>query len=496
MKAYTLLTSICLVSSLVSANNILANKKAKPKKPNILFFFTDDHRADALGCYGNTYIRTPNIDHLAQSGVRFNNGYVMGGHHGAISAPSRAMLLSGKHLFNVYDRLSGVETMPAYFGKFGYETFGTGKWHNESDAFEASFKHGDNVFVGGMASHYNTPCHRLEDGKLISVKTNGFSTDLFADAAIEFIDSYASTKQKNPFFCYVSFTAPHDPRSPRLDYMDLYKSGSIPLPGNFMHLHPFLYENFNIRDENLAKWPRTTNDIQQSLSEYYALISHLDSRIGDVITRLKEHKLYDNTIIVFASDNGLAMGSHGLLGKQNLYEHSTKVPIIVTGPGIPKNQVSDALIYLFDLFPTLAQLCHLDLPQNIDGLTLSKVIKGKDTAVRSSLYTVYRNTVRAVRTDEWKLISYPQRSIFQLFNLKQDPLEIIDLSELPQYRTKFNEMKSILTTWHKSVNDTTNLLPVKILNKDYDYNELNKRRWVDRHQPEYIINRYFKDLIK
>ncbi|NLA49099.1 MAG: sulfatase-like hydrolase/transferase, partial [Bacteroidales bacterium] len=109
-------------------------------KPNVLVIFADDQRADALGCSGNRHIRTPNIDNLAENGVRFLNCYAMGGHHGAISAPSRAMLLSGKYLFNVYDKLDGVRTMPMHFADHGYNTFGTGKWHNEKSAFEASFQ--------------------------------------------------------------------------------------------------------------------------------------------------------------------------------------------------------------------------------------------------------------------------------------------------------------------------------------------------------------------
>ena len=146
-------------------------------RPNILFLFADDQRADALGCSGNSYIRTPNIDRLAHSGVRFTHGYVMGGHHGAICAPSRAMLMSGKSLFHVYDKLEGVQTMPAYFAKNGYATFGTGKWHNEKSAFEATFQKAKNVFLGGMSDHFKVPCYDMgADGKLIATETKGFST--------------------------------------------------------------------------------------------------------------------------------------------------------------------------------------------------------------------------------------------------------------------------------------------------------------------------------
>jgi arylsulfatase A-like enzyme len=322
--------------------------------PNVLFFFADDQQADALGCSGNPYIKTPNIDKLAETGVRFTNAYVMGGHHGAICAPSRAMLLSGKSLFHVYDVLNGVKTMPMHFAEQGYETFGTGKWHNEKSAFEASFQHGKNVFLGGMSDHFQTPVRNLgADGKLSEPELKSFSTDLFADAAMDFIQDYANGKRENPFFCYVSFTAPHDPRSPREDHIGMYSDETMPLPGNFMDLHPFEFDNLNIRDETLGAWPRTPEMVKASLADYYALITHIDERVGEIISQLKESGLFENTIIVYAADNGLAVGSHGLLGKQNLYEHSTKVPVIISGPGIPQNRVTDALVYLFDIYPTL-----------------------------------------------------------------------------------------------------------------------------------------------
>src|SRR6056297_1052469 len=363
------------------------------KHPNVLFFFAVDQRADALGCAGNPYIKTPHIDKLAETGVRFSNAYVMGGHHGAICAPSRAMLMSGKSLFHVYDVLNGVKTMPMHFAEAGYETFGTGKWHNEKSAFEASFQHGENVFLGGMSDHFQTPVRNLgADGKLSEPELKSFSTDLFADAALNFIQGYATGKKENPFFCYISFTAPHDPRSPREDHIGMYSGKAMPLPGNFMDLHPFEFDNLNIRDETLGPWPRTPEMVKASLADYYALITHIDERVGEIISELEESGLFENTIVVYAADNGLAVGSHGLLGKQNLYEHSTKVPIIISGPGISKNNVTDALVYLFDIYPTLAQLCGLPVPEGIDGENLNPVIRGEKDNVREALYTAYRNT--------------------------------------------------------------------------------------------------------
>ncbi len=468
-------------------------KEKARSKPNILFLFADDQRADALGTSGNAFIKTPNIDKLAQRGIQFSNAYVMGGHHGAICAPSRAMLMSGKSLFHVYDKLDGVSTMPMHFAKNGYETFGTGKWHNEATAFEASFQKGENVFIGGMSDHFNVPVRTLQpNGKLSSPEKKGYSTDLFADAAIGFINQYAGGERANPFFCYVAFTAPHDPRSPHEDYIDMYAADSLPIPGNFMPFHPFAFDDMQIRDENLAPWPRTQEIIQESLADYYALMSHLDKRVGDIIEVLKKQGLDENTIIVYAADNGLAIGSHGLLGKQNLYEHSMKVPIIISGPGIPEDTMTDALVYLFDLFPTLAELSHLPMPDGIDGKNLVPVIKGEEAGVRSSLFTAYRHTVRAVRTDRWKLFRYPERDYTQLYNLENDPLEVKNLAEEPIYQSKVDSLMTLLSQWQKQTDDTTKLTANTILPMDYHPTSFKQK--ADIHQPEYVLKKYFKDV--
>jgi len=473
-----------------SAGKHDAVTESNGKKPNVLFILADDQRADALGCSGNPYIRTPNIDALASAGTMFSNAYIMGGHHAAISAPSRAMLLSGKYLFNVYDKLDGITTIPVFFSEHGYETFGTGKWHNEKSAFETAFMKGTNVFLGGMSNHFEVPCRKLgADGTLSGPERKEFSSDLFADAAIEFLNEYIRGNRDTPFFCYVAFTAPHDPYSPRHDYIDTYPDQSLPLPGNFMPLHPFQFDDLTVRDENLSPWPRKPEIIRSALSDYYALITHLDDRVGDIFQTLKDNGLYDNTIIVYAADNGLAIGSHGLLGKQNLYEHSMKVPLIIKGPGIPAGRASEALIYLLDIFPTLAELCGLPEPENIDGKNLSGVISGNAEGVRTSIFTAYRNTVRAVRTDEWKLIRYPERDYNQLFNLKNDPLELNNLAGQPDYQSRISELLVLMSEWQAESNDTIPLTAARILPLSYDHKLLIRKP--DVHQPEYTLKKYF-----
>lgn len=492
MNQPVLIAGLFSLFSVASCSQTLkSNQKDKNIHPNVLFLFADDQRADALGCAGNPYISTPHIDRLAQTGVRFSNAYVMGGHHGAICAPSRAMLLSGKHLFDVYDKLEGVKTMPMHFAEQGYETFGTGKWHNEKSAFEASFQKGKNVFIGGMGDHFAISLRDMgTDGKLSEPEKKGFSTDLFADAAIDYISDYAAGKRENPFFCYVSFTVPHDPYSPHPDYIDMYPPEGLPLPGDFMPLHPFQFDQLTIRDENLLEWPRKPDLVRAALADYYGLITHMDNKIGEIIDVLKKNGLYDNTIIVFAADNGLAIGSHGLLGKQNLYEHSIKVPVIISGPGIPENKVTDALVYLFDLYPTLAEACGLTNPDGIYGESLVQIISGKVPEIRSSLFTAYRHTVRAVRTKDWKMIRYPERDYSQLFNLEADPLELNNLARQPEFAGKALEMMNLMADWQVAINDTAPLKATRILPMEYDHTKLVGKP--DQWQPEYTLKKYFK----
>tara|TARA_B100001059_G_scaffold227203_1_gene256692 strand:+ start:112 stop:1602 length:1491 start_codon:yes stop_codon:yes gene_type:complete len=474
----------------LSCNKEISNKVRK--KPNILLIFTDDQRSDALGIAQNTEIKTPNIDNLARSGVYFKNSYVMGGHHGAICAPSRAMLLSGKSLFHVYDSLEGVKTLPNSLSNLGYKTFATGKWHNGEESFEANFQEGAQIMIGGMSDHFKVPVKDLNEyKKLTNSSLKGFSTDIFTEAALDYLDRYQGSEKQKPFFCYLAFTAPHDPRSPAPKYSNAYTEDEISIPENFKPLHPFRFDDFNIRDETLAPWPRSPGVIQSSISEYYALIQHIDDRVGDLIKRLKKYDLYDNTLIIYASDNGLALGSHGLLGKQNLYEHSTKVPLIISGPGIPKGQTSDALVYLFDIFPTLMDYLDFEKPEDIDGKSLLNIINKKENQIRTSIYTAYRNTVRAVRDNEWKLIFYPQIKVTQLYNLKQDPNELYNLAQNLFYKTRIKKMMNLLKYNMELADDTINLNPSKIQSKEYNYKNLVQK--LDPWQPKYIIEKYFPE---
>jgi len=460
------------------------------KRPNVLFLFSDDQRADAVRAYGNPYIKTPNIDKLANQGVKFTNNYCMGSHHGAVCAPSRAMLMSGQSLFHVYDKLDGVETFPMILGENGYITFGTGKWHNGRPAFRASFQHGKDIFFGGMSNHDEVPVQDLlADGTYTEIAQKGFSTEVFANAAIDFLQSYAEGDRQQPFFLYVSFTVPHDPRTPPERYLSMYKPEGMPLPPDYLPVHPFHNGWMNGRDENLATWPRTVDVIKSQIAEYYGLVTHLDDQVGRILNCLSTNDLDDNTLIVFTSDHGLAVGSHGLLGKQNLYEHSMKAPLIFNGPGIPTNTTRDALVYLYDIGPTILNYLGLIPGPRMEGKNLMPVIDGSVSDVRSSLFTTYEDLMRSVRDHRWKVIRYPKIHHTQLFDLESDPFELNNLAEDPTYSDKLTEMMTLLKMTQLQMDDTVALTaPVK-LPMEFRYDTL--QRIPDRHQPRWVIDKYF-----
>src|SRR5690606_25798798 len=180
-----------------------------------------------------------------------------------------------------------------------------------------------------------------------------------------------------PFFLYLSYTAPHDPRMAPEEFASQYPPDEILLPENFMPEHPFPNGELKIRDENLAPFPRTEENTREHIAAYYAMISHVDAQIGRVLDALDQSGQAENTMIIFAGDNGLAVGQHGLMGKQNLYEHSIRVPLIISGPGIPQGEKRETLCYLLDLFPTLCEFIDIPTPDSVEGVSFAPVISAE-----------------------------------------------------------------------------------------------------------------------
>ena len=264
---------------------------------------------------------------------------------------------------------------------------------------------------------------------------------MFADEAIRFLGE----QKTGPFFCYVAFDAPHDPHIVPDSFPIHYEADKMPVPANFLPLHPFDNGEMTVRDELLLPWPRTQAQVRTMNAEYYRYISYLDAQIGRLLDALDQSPYAKSTIVVFSSDSGVARGSHGLIGKQSLYEHSIRVPLIVKGPGIPEGKTTDALCYLFDVLPTLGKLCRVPGPKTSEGVELGAVLRDPTVPARPNLLFAYKSAQRAVCDSRWKLIRYPLANRTQLFDLQADPNETADLVDKPEHRNRVAELTALLS---------------------------------------------------
>ncbi len=476
-----------LLAALLTVWCAVALAESKPR-PNVLVLLSDDQRADTIGAWGNPHIQTPNLDRLAARGVSFRNNYCFGGNSGAVCIPSRAMLMSGRTWFRVGHELEGVETFPTRLRKAGYRTFATGKWHNGQPSFLRSFERGRSIHFGGMDDHTRVQVQDLHpDGTFTKPRpAERFSSEQFADEAIGFLKEQ---RPETPFLAYVAFTAPHDPRNPPESWATRYRSTRPPLPRNYLPQHPFDNGQLVLRDENLLPWPRPPELLRDQIAEYYGLISHMDQEIGRILDALDQSPVGTNTVIVFASDQGLALGSHGLLGKQNVYEHSMRSPLMMAGPGIPAGRSVEAFTYLLDLHPTLCDLTGVAPPEGLDGESLRPLWTGSRARIRDTVFLPYLNLMRAVRDDRWKLICYPPTNHRQLFDLRNDPDERVDLGGDPDRAPDVQRLLGHLKNWQDRVGDPLPLTTNRPAPLMRDLTGL--KREPDGWQPRWIVEKYF-----
>lgn len=434
---------ILLAASLVCWNVVAV---ADSIKPNVIFILADDLRTDAIGALGNDVVQTPNFDRLASNAFVFKNTYCFGSNSPAVCQPSRNMILSG----NSYFRWKGERNAPAAGPSFprsmanaGYETFQVSKSGNIAVELQKQFQ----------TSHY------LNDEQ---ERTSGTPGKKVVDLALGWLENRKANDL--PYFMYLAFEAPHDPRVAADNFRKRYTGKKIPLPANYLPVHPFDNGEMTIRDEKLAPWPRTKTEINRHLLDYYSVITGLDAQIGRLTDELKARGEYDRTIFIVSSDHGLAIGSHGLMGKQSLYDHSMKSPLFFTGPGISKGS-SDALVYLLDIFPTVVELVGSSPPSQIDGQSLVPIIQDSNKVVRDDLFLAYRDVQRAIIADGFKLIQYPKINRTQLFDLVHDPDELNDLS------TNMNQsmhIESMMKLLKKRQNDFDDDVPLRSTNPASD----------------------------
>ncbi|NQU85346.1 MAG: sulfatase-like hydrolase/transferase [Mariniphaga sp.] len=425
-------------------------EKKEVVKPNILFIFADDQTYHGINALGNNEVITPNLDKLVHSGLTFTHTYNMGAWNGAVCIASRAMLNTGRMLWRAKNiantSYNSFKENKMFWSqimeKAGYETYMTGKWHVNYPA-DSIFNFTGQIRPGMPATveeSYNRPQSDKNSTWLPwQTKWGGFWeggkhwSEVISDETIEFLNQ--AKEKENPFFMYIAFNAPHDPRQSPKEFVNKYPLENISIPNSYLPEYPFKNEmgcTESLRDERLAPFPRTEYSVKVHRQEYYAIITHMDEQVGKIISHLKKTRQDKNTYIIFSADHGLSCGNHGLMGKQNMYDHSMRVPLIIAGPDIPKNEKREMQVYLQDLMATTLNIAGINKPEYVDFNSLLPMIKSKDaTSNYHEIYGAYLNQQRMIRTENYKLILYPEAKKYRLYNLKNDPEELTDICDEP-----------------------------------------------------------------
>ena len=499
MKIFKIVLFLFVLNSCTTPSE---KQETSPEKPNIVFIFTDDQTYTSIASLGNSEIETPNMDWLVNNGTTFTNAYNMGAWNGAVCAASRAMIISGRSVWraNAYRENWKKKNDPSLQNTWskllennGYDTYMTGKWHVDAPAGKI-FQQSKNIRPGMPrdAWNHNKMVHTFKekvDGKNVKPadvmpigynrpkdendnswsptdpKFGGFWeggkhwSEVLKDDAISFIQE-AKTKE-NPFFMYLAFNAPHDPRQAPQEFIDKYPLDKISLPKSWLPEYPQLDKitiGQKLRDEALAPFPRTEYSIKKHLQEYYAIITHLDEQIGKILNELKASGKMENTLIFFTADHGLAMGRHGLLGKQNMYDHSIRVPLVVLGNNIPKNNKVNADVYLQDIMASSLEAAGVEKPDYVEFNSFLDLAKGKtSTSNYPAIYGAYIDLQRMIRKNNFKLIVYPKIEKVLLYDLKNDPEEMADLSKNPNYQEKMISLFKDLLQLQKDMEDELDL---------------------------------------
>ena len=428
----------------------MSSKRSKVNTwTNVVFILTDDQGVWAAGCYGNPEIRTPNIDRIAATGIRFGNFFCAS----PVCSPSRATFLTGRipSQHGVHDWIRdgnvGPDAVPYLLGQMGYTDIMaqhgymcgmSGKWHlGDSLRPQSSFAHWF-VHQKGGGPYNNAPMVR--DGRLVNEP--GYVTDVITDDALGFIAAHADV----PFYLSVHYTAPHSPWTGHPpEIVDSYED----CPFNSCPQEPRHPWAGPLTDRVLGD--------RESLKGYFAAVTAMDANVGRILERLQKLGLCENTLIIFTSDNGFSCGHHGFWGKGNgtfplnMYENSVKVPFIVSHPGhIPEGRVSDALVSAYDFMPTLLQYLGLPRPQgeNLPGRSFLPLLLGESEIGRESvvIYDEYGPT-RMIRTREWKYVHRYPYGPHELYDLVNDPDERHNLVEELEQHQRIEKMRQWLADW-------------------------------------------------
>lgn len=452
----------------------LASSLAADKRPNLLFILVDDQSPLDLKMYNpKSTLETPNLDKLAAQGMVFDGAYHMGSFSGAVCMPSRHMIMSGRTVWHLPPAPWGAktsppaleqQTIPAVFNRAGYATMRTCKMGNSYEAANKLFTVRRDASKRGGDDQSGSAWH--------------------GDQVMNYLGERQVSRDAKPFLIYYGFSHPHDTRDGKPELLAKYgatnhtdeanppslHSLQPPLPDNYLVKHPFDMTHADVRDEVEVSgvWKRRDEaSIRNEIGRQYACSENIDIQIGRVLKKLEAMGELENTYIIYTADHGMSIGRHGLMGKQNLYQHTWRVPFIVKGPGIAAGTRVEGNIYLLDLLATLCDLAGVTPPESNEGLSFKPVLMGEKTAIREVLYGTYsggsKPGMRAVKKGDWKLIRYeaPDRQVneTQLFNLAENPEELLpehgrpNLALDPQHAEKRREMEALLLAEMRRLDD-------------------------------------------
>ncbi len=448
------------------------------KRPNILFIIVDDQSPFDLKVYNSkSELDSPNINRLAAEGMVFDGAYHMGSYSGAVCTPSRHMVMCGRTVWHLPNRRGAKKglvpadvaqnTMAAVFNRAGYDTVRTCKRGNSYEDANKQFTIRNDATKRGGTAESGSAWH--------------------AEHVLNYLNEREKQDERKPFLIYYGFSHPHDVRDGTPKLLAKYGAtnhrdkNSFPpanpkqpkLPINYLEEHPFHHGHPGLRDEVRVSgvWERRDErTIRNELGREFACSENIDIQVGRVLKKLKSMGELENTYIVYTADHGMAIGRHGLQGKQNLYEHTWRVPYIVKGPGIKPGR-APGNIYLLDSLSTICDLAGIKAPESSEGISFKPVLMGKRQTVRDTLFGVYcggtKPGMRSVRRGDWKLIKYDvmdgQVRETQLFNIAKNPHEFIhqhgkckelaNLADSPKHANKLKEMEALLLAEMRRLDD-------------------------------------------
>jgi N-acetylglucosamine-6-sulfatase len=448
-----------------------SSSAAAPAQPNVLFILCDDLRPDALGAYGSAHVKTPHIDALAQSGVKFANTFCTT----SLCSPSRASILTGlyAHRHGVRDNFTELPaTLPHWPGRLqasGYATAYIGKWHmgENNDAPRPGF----DWFVThkGQGKYFDTEW-RVNGTRTETPK--GYYTHVVTDYALDWLKSRAATAPGKPWALSIGQKAPHSFYFPEEKYTRAFDHVRVPYPASAFTLdgkpdwirqrlttwHGIYGPLFDWRKQFPDTRPEAVADFEKMVRAYWGTVLSVDDSVGRLVAHLKATGQYDNTLIVFMGDNGLLEGEHGMVDKRTMHEPSIRIPLIARGPGIPAGRTVTGQVLAMDLAPSLLDLCGAPALANIQGRSWRALANGRDPAWRTAWFYEYNYekqfpytpNIRGVRTDAWKFMRYPHgdgspdKHLPELYDLRTDPQELRNLAADPRHAATRRDLEQQL----------------------------------------------------